>query len=115
MDVAIHPGLSHRRRIGPHVAAVAMRQIEDEEASFLLDAADHHRRLAEIGLRMARRMRQRHEHLLAALIPLAHIVLDDRVAAGEAALVTKPVEYPFGSMPLLARHHNVSFQPLLDR
>jgi hypothetical protein len=65
MDVAIHPGLGHRRRIGPHIAAVAVRQIEHEEVRLLLHAADHHHRLAEIGLRMARRMRQRHEHLLA--------------------------------------------------
>jgi hypothetical protein len=36
-----------------------MRQVEHEEAGLLLDTADHHHRLAEIGLRMARRVRQR--------------------------------------------------------
>ena len=115
MDVAIDPGLGHRSRIGPHIAAVAMRQIQHEEARLLLDAANHHRRLAEISLRMARRMRQRHEYLLPALISLAHIILDDRVAAREPALVTKPVKYPLGRMPLLARHLQVFIEPLLDR
>ena|GEM_PF-6374432 len=71
MDVAVDPGLGHRRRIGPHVAAVAMRQIEHEETGLLFHAANHHRRLTEVGLRMAGRMRQRHEHLLPTLIPLA--------------------------------------------
>ena len=101
MDVAVDPGLGHRRRIGPHVAAVAMRQIQHEETRLLLDAADHHRRLAKVGLRMAGRMRQRHEHLLPTLIPLAYVVLDDRVAAGETALITQAVEHTLGSMALL--------------
>lgn len=65
-----------------------MRQIQHKEMGFPLHAADHHHRLAEVGLPMARRVSQRHEHFLATLIPLAHVVLDDRVAAGEAALVT---------------------------
>ncbi len=71
MDVAVHPCLRHRRRIGPHIAGVAVRQIEHEEAGLLLDTADHHHCLAKVGLRMAQRVRQRHEHLLAALLPLA--------------------------------------------
>ncbi|MBB6182577.1 hypothetical protein HNQ75_004566 [Rhizobium flavum] len=33
---------------------------------------------------------------LAALIPLAHVTLDDRIAAGEAALVTQPIEHTLG-------------------
>ncbi len=34
MDVAAHPGLGHRRRIGPHVGAVAVRKVEHEEVRF---------------------------------------------------------------------------------
>ncbi|MDR7031035.1 hypothetical protein J2X08_004465 [Rhizobium rosettiformans] len=45
-------------------------------------------------------MSQRHEHLLAAPIALAHVILDDRVAAGEATFIAKPVEYPLGRMAL---------------
>lgn len=89
-------------------------EIQHEEVGLPLHAADHHHRLAEIGLPMARRMSQRHEHLLAALIPLAHVILDDRVAAGEPALVPEPVEHPLGRMALLARHLQVFFQPMLD-
>lgn len=37
------------------------------EPRLLLDAAYQHRRLSEVGLRMTRRMRQRHEHFLMAL------------------------------------------------
>jgi len=115
MDVAVDPGLGHRRRIGPNAAAVAMRQIEHEETGLLFHAANHDRRLTEVSLRMARRMSQRHEHLLAALIALAHVILDDRVAAGEATFIAKPVEYPLGRMALLARHLQVFIKPMLDR
>ncbi len=115
MDVAVDPSLGHRRRISPHVAAVAMRQVEHEEMRLLLHAANHHHRLAEIGLRMARWMSQWHKHLLATLIPLTNIVLDDRVAAGEPAFVTKPVEHPLGRMALLARQLHVLIKPMLDR
>ena len=115
MDVTIDPGLCHRRRISPDIAAVAMRKIQHEETRLLLDAADHHRRLTEVCLRVSGRMSQRHEHLLAALIPPAHIILDDRVAAGKTAFVAQPVEHPLGSMALLARHLEVLIQPMLDR
>ncbi len=115
MDVAINPGLGHRRRISPHVAAVAMRKVEHKEPGFLLDTADHHRRLTEIRLRMAGRMRKRHEHFLTALFPLPDIVLDNRIAAGEPALITKPVENTLGRMALFARHLSVFIQPVVDR
>jgi hypothetical protein len=59
-------------------------------------------------------MRQRHEHLLAALFPLAHIVLDDRVAASEPAFVAETVENPLGRMALLARHLQVVIKPMID-
>src|SRR3546814_8817159 len=63
---------------------------------------------------MAGRMRSRHEPLLATLISLAHVILDDRVAAGEAALVPETVEHTLGRMALLARHLQVFLQPMLD-
>ncbi len=114
MDVAIDPRLSHRSGIGSHIAGVAMRQVEHKETGFLLDTADHHHRLAEVRLCMAGRMRQRHEHLLAALLSLAHVILDDRVAAGEPAFGTQPVEHSLGRMALLARNRQVLIQPMID-
>jgi len=56
----------------------------------LLHPADDHDGFAKIRLRMPRRMRQRHEHLPPAALPLAHVILDDRVAAGEPVLIHCP-------------------------
>ncbi len=50
-------------RIGLHEAGVRLRQVQAEEMDLLPHAADHPHRLAEIHLRMARRVRQRHERL----------------------------------------------------
>jgi hypothetical protein len=52
-----------------------------------MDAADCADGLTEIDLGMARRMLERHEHLLCPLAPARHVVLDDRDLAGEAVLV----------------------------
>jgi len=60
-------------------------------------------------------MRQRHEHFLPALIPLANVILDDRVAAGEPTLVPQPAKHPLGRMPLLARHLQILINPMIDR
>ena len=67
-----------------------MRQIEREEMRLLFDTPDDDRRLTEVRLRVPRRMRQRHEHLTAPPFPLAHVGLDDRIAAGEPVLVHCP-------------------------
>ena len=91
-----------------------MRQVQHEEVGLLLDAPDPDLRLAEVGLSVARRMRQRHKYLLAPPFPLPNVVLDDRIAAGKATLIAKPVEHPLGRMPLLARHRTVRLQPALD-
>ena len=60
-------------------------------------------RLAEVCLRVPRRMHQRHEHLLGPLPPASHVVLHDRDAAREAVLVPQPLEDPLGRVPLLLR------------
>lgn len=87
---------------------------QHEEVGLLLNASDPDQGLAEVGLCLARRMRQRHEHLLAPPFTFPDVVLDDRIAAGEAAFLAKPVEHPLGRMPLLARHGPVRLQPALD-
>lgn len=63
MNVAIHPGLGRRRWIGLDRAGMAVRQIKRKEVQLLLNTTDHRNRLAKISLSMARRMRQRNEHL----------------------------------------------------
>ena len=102
MNMSVDPGLRRRRRIGPDVTRIALRQVEGEEMRLLLDAPDADHRLAEVGLRMSRRVCQRHEHLAASPFLLAQVILDDRVATGEPMLITQPFENPFGRMALLA-------------
>src|SRR3546814_19820010 len=50
---------------------------------------------------------QRHEDLAAAQPPLAHVVLDDGIAALEAMLVAQPLVDPFGRVPLFARRRAI--------
>ncbi len=63
---------------------------------------------------MARRLRQRHEHLPVTAFIAPHVVLDDRVAAGEAVLLLQAFEYPLGRVPLLARRRSVRCQDAVD-
>jgi hypothetical protein len=85
-----------------------------KKCAFCSTPADNHYGLAKIRLRISRRMGQWHEHLLAPPITLAHVILDDRVAAGEAMLGPKTFEYPLGRVMLLAMHRLVGFKPSVD-
>ena len=80
------------RRIGLDEAAVAVGQVDDEAVGLLLHAADDHQGLAEVALRVARRVGQRDEHLpgLAAILP--DVVLDCGVSAVVAVLVPERVD-----------------------
>ena len=64
LHVAVAERLRRLGRIRHHEVGVRMRQIEREVVDLLLHAADDRQRLAEVGLRVPRRMHQRHEHLL---------------------------------------------------
>ena len=112
--MAVHPCLGNGSRIGAYVAGVAVRQIEHEEVRLLLHPADLDQCLAKISLPMAGSVCQRHEHLPAALIPLPDVILDDRVASGEAMLFAKAVEHTLRRMALLARNRPVPIQPAID-
>ena len=114
MNVSVHPGFRHCRRIGPHIAGITVRQIEREEVGFLQDPADLHQSFPEIGLRISRRVRQWHEHFPAALLALADVILDDRIAAGETMLGAQTVKYPLRRMALLAWDTAVPFKPSID-
>ena len=76
------------------ITGIAVRQIEGKEVGLLLDATDDNRRLAEVGLRMARRMGQRHEHLAPPPFTLSDVILHDadrvktRAVAGMEVWVT---------------------------
>jgi len=45
----------------------------------------------KIGLRLARRVRERHEHLLLVQLAQSHVVLHDGVAAGVAVVPCDPI------------------------
>ena len=126
VDMAIHPCLRRRCGIGPHEAAIAVRQVHDEEVGLLFDgepvsaigprtmASDHHDGFAEIRLRVPRRVGERHEHLSTPPPPIPDIVLDDRVAASEAMLFAPPIKHPPGGMVLLAMHVPIPVEPGVD-
>ena len=63
---------------------------------------------------MARRMRQRHERLLAAGARQPHIILHHRIAAAIAMFVAQPLEDPLGRVPLLHRCAPVRLQDRVD-
>ena len=104
MNVAVDPSLGGRRWIGPNVTRIAMRQIEREEVRFLLDPA-HHNRFAKISLGVARCVVQRDKHLPPPALLIAHVILDDRVAAGEPVLAAG--QKPLGRVTLLAGPANI--------
>ena len=79
VHVSVDPCLGRRRGVRPNVRCVAVRQVEGEEMDFLLDPANERPCFAEISLPMPRRMNQRHVHLPAPAMMLAHVVLHDRV------------------------------------
>ena len=56
-------GLGRKRH---HEAIVRVRQVHRQVVRLLLHAGNHHQRFAEVRLRFARRMGQRHEHLPGA-------------------------------------------------
>ena len=67
-----------------------MRQIEGEEVGLLFDATDDDPRLAKVGLRVAWRMGQRHEHLTPPPFTLSDVILHNGVAAREPMLIHCP-------------------------
>ena len=72
--------------------------------------ADDADAFAEIDLRMARRVRERHEDLARPGARQPHVILHDRIAAQEAVLDPQPFENPLRRMPLLWRRHLVRHQ-----
>ncbi|BAQ71558.1 hypothetical protein NHU_04445 (plasmid) [Rhodovulum sulfidophilum] len=64
---------------------------------------------------MAGRMGQRNEYLAAAPFTLPHVILHDRVAAGEAVLIAEPLKYLLRRVPLLAMDLSITLQPAVDK
>ena len=63
------PVTERLRRLGRkrlHERVVAVRQIHDQVVRLAFEAGDDHQRFTEVGLGVARRVHERHEHLLPA-------------------------------------------------
>jgi hypothetical protein len=113
-DVPVEKSLGRLRRIGLDETGVRMRQVEAEHMQLHANAANDADAFAEVGLRMARRMGQRHENLARPGTRQADVILHDRIAAGVAVFDPQPFENPLGRMPLLRRRRLVSFQDRVD-
>ena len=84
--VSVQKRLGGFRRIGLHETAVAVGQVQHEVVHLALHTADDRHRLAEITLGVARRMVQRHEHLLSSPPTLPDVILDYGVLTVETVL-----------------------------
>ncbi len=62
--MAVQEGLGALGGIGLDEAAVAVGEVQDKAVGLALHPADDHQGLAEVALGVARRVGQRHEHLL---------------------------------------------------
>ena len=102
-------GFSRLGRKRHHEAVIRVGQVHHQVVRLPLHAGNHHHGFAEVHLRFARCVDQRHEHLPSTQRRRAQVVLDDRVAAPEPVLFPKPVEDPLGRMPLLDRSLPVVF------
>ena len=91
-----------------------MREVDDQVVCLLFDPGDHHQRFAKVGLGVARRMGQGHEHLLPAQPLRAHVGFDNRVAAREAILRASALADPRGRVPLLLRPGLILAEDLID-
>ena len=91
-----------------------MGQVEDEAVGLPLHSANAHQGLAEAALGLARRMGQRHEHLLRPPPILPDIVLDRRVSAIETVLVPEPLGDVLGRVALFSGQPEVVLQDPVD-
>jgi hypothetical protein len=96
-----------------HEQGVGVWQRHHEERHLPKHPRHVRQRVAEVHLRLARRVHQRHEHLAPALPQLPHRVLHGRVAALKS-LRLKHLPDPLGRVTLLPRHLFVGLQDRLD-
>ena len=105
----VEEGFRGLRRIGLNEAGVRLRQVETKHTQLHAHAADDADAFAEIDLRMARRMGQRHEDLARPGAGDPNVILHDRIAASVAVFEPQPVENPLRRMPLLRRRRLIGF------
>ena len=87
--MAVQKGLGGFRGIGLHEAAVAVGQVQHAVVHLALHTPDDRHRLPEITLGVARRMGQRHEHLLSPPPTLPGVILNYDVLTVKTVLVPR--------------------------
>src|ERR1700732_2704211 len=102
------------RRIDLDEAGVRMRQVEAEHMQLHPYAADDANAFAEIDLRMARRMGQRHEDLARPAAGDPNVILHYGITAGKTVFEPQPFENPLRGVPLLRRCRLVGLQDRVD-
>ena len=100
-DVSVAERLGGLGRVCPGEHGITVRKVEDEEVDLTLHSSYYRPRLPEVALGVSGRMHERHEHLTCPQAALSDVVLDDRVPAVEAVLVSQAIVYALGGVPLL--------------
>ena len=77
--------------------------------------AQHHIGFPEVHLSIAGRMKERHKHLLLALLLSAHIIAHDGGATHITVFLLQPLEDALGGVALLGRARLVLQQHLVDQ
>src|SRR3984893_8885740 len=97
-DVPVKKSFRRLRRIGLDDAGVRMRQVEAEHMQLHPYAADDTNAFAEVDLRMARRMGQRHEDLARPAAGHPNVILHYGITAGKTVFEPQPYEKTLSSM-----------------
>jgi hypothetical protein len=105
----VQKGFRGLRQIGLDEAGVRLQQVETKHTQLHAHAADDADAFAEIDLRMARRMGQRHEGLARPAAGDPNVILHYGIAASVAVFEPQPFENPLRRMPLLRRRRLVGF------
>src|SRR4051794_14208318 len=113
-NVAVAKSFRRLRRIANHEARVRVRQVEGKEVDLALYPTDDADSFTKVGLRMPRRVHQRHEHLALPLTLLQHVILYDGQAAAITVLGAQPLEDPLRGVPLLRWTAPIILQDLID-
>jgi hypothetical protein len=113
-DMAVEKGLSRLRRIGLDEAGVLLRQVETKHVPLHANAADDADAFAEIDLRMARRMGERHEDLAGSCPRNPNVILHHGITAGKTVFEPQPFENSLRRMPLLRRRRLIGLQDRID-
>src|SRR3984893_15525374 len=113
-DVPVKQSFRRHRQIALDEAGVRMRQVEAEHMQLHPYAADDAKAFAEVDLRMARRMGQRHEDLARPAAGARNVILHYGITAGKTVFEPQPFENPLRGVPLLRRCRLVGLQNRVD-